>query len=91
MLEAALLRLRLWALYHLNELGDSMPQAIAVGEPLLDDAERVLGPDHPSTLASRNCLANAYQARAGPPRRSVCTSRPWPPKSGCWARTTPTP
>ena len=61
-LEAALLRLRLWALHHLNELGDSMPQAIAVGEPLLKDAERVLGPDHPSTLASRSCLANAYQA-----------------------------
>jgi hypothetical protein len=60
-LEAALLGLRLWALHLLNELGDSMPQAIAVGEPLLDDAERVLGADHPSTLASRGCLANAYQ------------------------------
>ncbi len=46
-LEAALLRLRLWALYHLGQLGDSMPQAIAVGEPLVRDAERVLGPDHP--------------------------------------------
>ena len=216
-LEAALLRLRLWALYHLNELGDSAPQAIAVGEPLLEDAERVLGPDHPDTLASRNNLANAYQEagraaeaiplheqtladrervlgpdhpdtltsrnnlaaayqeagraaeaiplheqtladrervlgpdhpdtlasrnnlaiayraagraaeaiplheqtladrervlgpdhpapwprgttspsptrrRAGPPRRSRCTSRPWPTGSGCWARTTPTP
>ncbi len=51
-LDAALLGLRLWALHHLNELGDSMPQAIAVGEPLLEDAERVLGPDHPSTLTS---------------------------------------
>ena len=58
---ALLLRLRLWALHHLNELGDSMLQAIAVGEPLLDDAERVLGADDPSTLASRVSLANAYQ------------------------------
>ena len=175
LLEAALLRLRLWALHHLNELGDSMPQAIAVGEPLLDDAERVLGPDHPSTMASRSCLANAYQDAgraaeaiglhqqalaaqervlgpdhsntltsrsnlatayrdagraaeaiplhertladrervlgpdhpdtlasratsptptgrwAGPPRRSVCMSRPWPTGSGCSGRTTPTP
>jgi len=61
-LEAALLRLRLWALYHLNQLGDSAAQAIAVGAPLLRDAERVLGPDHPDTLTSRNNLANAYQA-----------------------------
>ena len=61
-LEAALLRLRLWALHHLGELGDSIPQAIAVGEPLLADAERLLGPDHPDTLTSRTNLANAYQA-----------------------------
>jgi hypothetical protein len=46
-LEAVLLRLRGWALYYLNELGDSAAQAIAVGAPLLQDAERVLGPDHP--------------------------------------------
>ena len=61
-LEAVLLRLRLWALYYLNELGDSAAQAIAVGEPLLQDAERMLGPDHPDTLASRDNLAVAYQA-----------------------------
>jgi tetratricopeptide (TPR) repeat protein len=61
-LEAVLLRLRFWALYLLNGLGDSAAQAIAVGEPLLEDAERVLGPDHPDTLASRNNLANAHQA-----------------------------
>jgi tetratricopeptide (TPR) repeat protein len=61
-LEAVLLRLRLWALYYLNELGDSAAQAIAVGAPLLQDAGRVLGPDHPDTLASRNNLAGAYRA-----------------------------
>jgi Tetratricopeptide repeat len=38
-----------------------------VGAPLLQDAERVLGPDHPSTLTARGNLANAYAAagRAG--------------------------
>ena len=56
-----LLGLRLWALYHLNELGDSAAQAIVAGEPLVADFERVLGPGHPGTLASRNNLATAYQ------------------------------
>ena len=132
-LTQAVLRLRGWALWFLNDLGDSAAQAIAVGEPLLADRERVLGPDHPDTLASRNNLAAAYQAAgraaeaiplhertladrervlgpdhpdtltsrnnlaaayqaAGrPPRRSRCTSGPWPTASGSWARTTPTP
>jgi tetratricopeptide (TPR) repeat protein len=57
-----LLRLRFWALYHLNALGDSTAQAILLGEPLTVDMERVPGPDHPITLTSRNNLANAYRA-----------------------------
>ena len=57
-----LLQLRLAALYYLNQLGDSAPQAILVGEPLTPDFERVLGPDHPDTLVSRNNLAVAYRA-----------------------------
>ena len=57
-----LLRLRFVALYHLIELGDSTPRAIAVGEPLTADLERLLGPDHPDTLNSRNSLAAAYLA-----------------------------
>ena len=61
-LARVVLPLRFWALYHLNELGDSAPQAIAVGEPLVADFERLLGPDHPDTLGSRNNLAAAYQA-----------------------------
>jgi len=60
-LTQALLRLRGWALWFLNELGDSAAQAIQVAEPLLADYERVLGPDHPSTLTSRNNLAEAYR------------------------------
>jgi tetratricopeptide (TPR) repeat protein len=61
-LARVLLRLRFWALYHLIELGDSMPQAIAVGEPLTADLDRVLGPSHLESLNSRNSLAVAYQA-----------------------------
>ena len=60
-LTLAVLRLRGWAVWFLNDLGDSAAQAIAVGEPLLADLERVLGPDHPDTLTSRNNLADAYR------------------------------
>ena len=61
-LARVMLPLRLWALYHLDELGDNAPQAVAAGEPLAADFERILGPDHPDTLGSRNNLAAAYQA-----------------------------
>jgi RNA polymerase sigma factor (sigma-70 family) len=57
-----LLRLRFISLYHLIELGDSAPQAIAIGEPLTADLERQLGPGHPDTLNARNSLAAAYLA-----------------------------
>jgi tetratricopeptide (TPR) repeat protein len=60
-LAEALLRLRGWALYHMNAAGQAR-QAIVLGEPLVADLERELGPDDPSTLAARNNLANAYQA-----------------------------
>jgi hypothetical protein len=61
-LTLALLRLRGRAVWFLGDLGDSAAQAIQVAEPLLADYERVLGPDHPDTLASRNDLAAAYRA-----------------------------
>ena len=61
-LARVMLPLRLWAMYHLDELGDNAPRAVAVGEPLAADFERILGPDHPDTLSSRNNLAAAYQA-----------------------------
>src|SRR5271166_3066251 len=57
-----LLRLRFIALYHLIELGDSAPEAIAIGESLTADLEQLLGPGHPDTLNSRNSLAAAYLA-----------------------------
>jgi hypothetical protein len=61
-----LLRLRLRAVYYLNELAGSARQAIAAGEPLAVDSGRVLGPDHPGTLTSRNNLASARRAVSGP-------------------------
>ena len=57
-----LIRLRFLVLYHLVELGDNMPQAIAIGEPLTADLERLLGPGHPDTLNARNSLVTAYRA-----------------------------
>ena len=45
----------------LNLLGDSAVQAIVIGERLVAASERVLGPDHPDTLTSRNNLAYAYR------------------------------
>jgi tetratricopeptide (TPR) repeat protein len=57
-----LIRLRFLMLHHLIDLEDSMPQAIAFGEPLIADLERILGPDHPDTLSARNSLATAYHA-----------------------------
>ncbi len=57
-----LLRLRFISLYNLIELGDSAPQAIAVGEALTADLERLLGVGHPDTLNARNSLAAAYLA-----------------------------
>jgi RNA polymerase sigma factor (sigma-70 family) len=57
-----LLRLRFVAFYHALELGDSTQLAIAVGEPLAEDLGRLLGPDHPDALNSRNSLAAAYLA-----------------------------
>jgi tetratricopeptide (TPR) repeat protein len=55
-----MLRLRLRCTVFLNNLGDSAQQSILIGEPVLADSERILGPDHPDTLASRGNLANAY-------------------------------
>ena len=60
-LAGMLMRLRLLALDHLIELGDSTPRAIAIGEPLIADLERLLGASHPDTLNARSSLAAAYQ------------------------------
>jgi Tetratricopeptide repeat/NB-ARC domain len=69
-LARVLLRLRFFALYYLIKLGDSAAQAVAVGQRLTADFERVLGRDHPDTLKSRNSLAAAYQM-AGQPAAAI--------------------
>ena len=56
-----LLWLRSWALWCLNDLGDSFALAIDYGIDIVADCERVLGGTHPVTLQSRNNLALAYQ------------------------------
>ena len=60
-LPTMLTRLRSLALNHLVELGDTMPHAIAIGEPLTADLDRLLGPDDPDTIRARNDLARAYR------------------------------
>ncbi len=69
-LARVLLRLRFFALYHLIQLGESAPQAVAVGKQLTADLERTLGRDHPDTLNSRNSLAAAHQL-AGRPAEAI--------------------
>jgi tetratricopeptide (TPR) repeat protein len=59
--EALLLR-RGWALWCLNDLGDSAEAAIKLGGDLVADYARVLGDDHPGTMMSTNNLAAAHQA-----------------------------
>lgn len=63
-LERRLIRLRWSALLFLTNLADSQATAVQIGETLLADCERVLGPDHPDTSSARGGLALAYQ-RAG--------------------------
>jgi tetratricopeptide (TPR) repeat protein len=75
-----LTRLRSFALTHLVELGDTLPHAIAIGEPLTADLERLLGPEHPDTVRARSDLARAYHqtgrvADAVPLVEQVLTAR----------------
>ena len=79
-LPTMLTRLRSLVLTHLVELGDTMPHAIAIGEPLIADLERLLGPEHPDTVRARSDLARAYHqtgrvADAVPLVEQVLTAR----------------
>ncbi|MEU7570535.1 FxSxx-COOH system tetratricopeptide repeat protein [Micromonospora sp. NPDC049240] len=49
----------LWAARALRSAGD-VARALALFEQLVTERERILGPDHPDTLTSRNDLATAY-------------------------------
>jgi tetratricopeptide (TPR) repeat protein len=57
-----MLGLRLQALYVLNQLGDSHQQAVLIGELLIKDFTRTLGPRHPGTVMAQSNLATAYGA-----------------------------
>jgi tetratricopeptide (TPR) repeat protein len=59
-LATMLARLRSLVLNHLAELGEAMPEVIAIGEPLAADLDRLLGPDDPDTIRARTDLARAY-------------------------------
>ena len=59
-LDRLMLQLQGWAAGLLGLLGDSAAQAIVIGERLVAASERVLGPDHPDTLTSRDNLAADY-------------------------------
>jgi tetratricopeptide (TPR) repeat protein len=61
-LTETLLRLRGWAVWCLNELGDSFGLAIGYGQALVADCLHVLGDTHPDTLTYRSHLAAAYLA-----------------------------
>ena len=50
---------RNWSVHQLTTAAD-LSRAISMGATVLADAERLLGPDHPHTLTSRDNLARAY-------------------------------
>jgi tetratricopeptide (TPR) repeat protein len=50
-----------WAVRHLRATAD-LSRSIEIGTSVLAACERVLGPDHPDTLVSRNNLASAYES-----------------------------
>ncbi|MGH3572455.1 MAG: FxSxx-COOH system tetratricopeptide repeat protein [Pseudonocardiaceae bacterium] len=50
-----------WAVRLLTVTAD-LSRATRIGAQVLGDCVRVLGPDHPDTLTSRNNLASAYQS-----------------------------
>ena len=61
-LTVVLLRLRIWTVGFLNELGDNYGQAVEYGQDLVADSEQMLGRTHHDTLTARNHLADAYRA-----------------------------
>jgi tetratricopeptide (TPR) repeat protein/predicted DNA-binding transcriptional regulator YafY len=64
------LGLRFWALAYLNDLGDSPPRAVELGESLAASFPRYYGGASENTLTVRNNLALAYQA-AGRPGEAI--------------------
>jgi tetratricopeptide (TPR) repeat protein len=61
-LTRTLLRLRIWTVGCMNELGDNFAQGVEYGQDLVTDSEKVLGRAHHDTLTARDHLATAYRA-----------------------------
>jgi tetratricopeptide (TPR) repeat protein len=61
-LDGRMLTLKANAVYLLSELGEGPALAVSLGEEVAAARERILGPDHPDTLTSRNNLAIGYRA-----------------------------
>jgi tetratricopeptide (TPR) repeat protein len=59
-LARAMLLGRAWVVWCLTEVGRGAGEAVDLGEPLVAEASRVLGEDHPDTFTSRSYLAYAY-------------------------------
>jgi tetratricopeptide (TPR) repeat protein len=59
--EEEFLELLVWAGWYLDKISD-LSRAIPLLERALTDCQRVLGPDHPGVLSTRNYLAVAYQS-----------------------------
>ena len=90
-LTQTLLRLRGWAIWCLNELGDSFAQAIDYGQSLVADPERVLGEPTPAPWPPATTSLAPTGTPGGWTRPSRCSSAPSPTASRSWARPTPTP
>ena len=68
-----------------------MQEATGQFRQLLDDRVRVLGPDHPDTLATRNNLAR-WLGEAGQVQEAISQyEQLLADRPGCWAPTTPPP
>ena len=74
----------------LRELGE-VQAARDLDQDTLARRRRVLGEDHPNTLAPRTTSPPTCASWARCRRPATWTRTPWPAAAGCWARTTPTP
>ncbi|MFE1595774.1 tetratricopeptide repeat protein [Nocardia sp. NPDC058705] len=59
---ALVLSWRSRGIWDLTTLGRNLRELIDMSSTTVADCERVLGPDHPNTLTSRNNLASAYRS-----------------------------
>jgi hypothetical protein len=70
-----------------SESAGDLGRAIPLFDQILEETVRVLGKNHPDTLASRNNLACAHESAGAWAAPSPCTGRPWRTRCGYSART----